>query len=497
SVKVFNRSVHETRVQELARDVGLVIQDPEAQMLSLLVEDDVAFGPENLGLSPKAIYQSVEESLKLVGCEHLRNILTTRLSSGQKQRVAIASAFSMGVRMIVLDEPFSNVDPFTAAHIAKELADSAKKTGLTVVLVEHRLTTVAKYADRIIAMNRGKITGDGHPSSVLYKENLNAALRRPALVELFRRFPGLGTPLTVEEAQQCILQSTRKVPAKKRNALQNQNLADQVIEVKSVDFGYNAEILALKGISLAVRCGQLVSIMGANGAGKTTLLKLLAGLLKPTAGIVEVLGMKSQSLSDRQLSSRLSIVFQTPIHYFFNDSVENELRVTLKAVAPHLNTKARIEEVLCDFSLEELRHRNPYSLSMGQMKRLTIAMALSYDPDIVTLDEPTVGQDADFRDWLSARLRRLKARGKTVIVSTHDVEFATLTDRVVVLDKGQIVKDDEPRSVFYELPMEKFGLQSPEIVQLFSCIGDVDNWNRPLTPNEAMEVLSSVVLHSK
>lgn len=267
------------------------------------------------------------------------------------------------------------------------------------------------------------------------------------------------------------------------------------ILVEDVWFRYREGIWALKGVNLAVRPGECLAILGSNGAGKTTLIKHFNGLLKPQRGVVKVFGVDTRKATVAQLSRRVGLVFQNPLHMFFSETVWDEVAFSLRNFGfPEDVVKRRVEGVLKMLDLYEYAERSPFTLSGGEMRRLALACILAYDPDVIVLDEPTVGQDYLQKQRISEIIRMLRLQGKTVIVVTHDVEFvAENFERVVVMCDGMIVADGNARDVLYsEDVVRKARLVEPVVVKLAKRLGATEGL-RPLTPYEAKELIMRLV----
>ena len=398
--------------------VGLLMQDPEAQVVLARVGDDVAFGMENLGVPREEIWPRVEESLSAVGLDVPLDHSTTELSGGQKQRLALASILAMGPGLLLLDEPTANLDPSGVAEVRDVVASVAERTGATLVVVEHRVDVWASLVDRVIVVADGRIAADGPLRQVL--EEQGEALRERGIW-----LPGDDVAAEVGPAPEPAPASSEAAP---------------IARVTDLTIGYDQDAPVRSGINLTLERGVSTCIVGANGAGKSTFALTLAGLLKPIAGTVEVetsdgtRGDPHEWLS-KQLLGRMSMVFQEPEYQFLASTVAEELAIGPRAVGMTEEEIAPlVEEHLEALGLTKLARANPMTLSGGEKRRLSVATALISAPELLILDEPTFGQDRGTWLGLVRLLRAALERGVTLVSITHDPAFvAAMGQRVVDL----------------------------------------------------------------
>ncbi len=449
-VRVADRDPVAIGPKGMADTVGLVFQDPEAQFVVDKVEDEVAFAMENLGLDPVVMRKRVEEVLDQLGIAHLRHRSVNQLSGGERQRVAIAAALTLQPRVLVLDEPTSQLDPQAAEEVLDALVKLNQDLGLTIVLSEHRLERVVQYVDRILYLpGNGQPPILDEPRTVLGQIDLV-----PPLVRLAKALDWHPLPLTIKEGRQFVrsvrgcetLLSGSPLPGLARSGL-------AVIQVHELGFSYNGRP-ALQNVCLKVRQGEFVALMGRNGSGKTTLLKQMVGLLKPDRGLVRLLDPDSRrSLDTRQATVDEIIRFvgyvpQNPNMLLFNDTVRQELDFTRRA---HGLPPGRYEPLLRSLGLTAYLDHYPRDLSVGERQRVALASILAAEPCILLLDEPTRGLDYHQKRALADFLQGQKAGGHTIIMATHDVELvAECADRVVLLADGQVVVDGPARQVMSE-----------------------------------------------
>lgn len=401
--------------------VGLLMQDPEAQVVLARVGDDVAFGMENLGVAREEIWPRVENSLEAVGLSVPLDHSTTELSGGQKQRLALASILAMGPGLLLLDEPTANLDPSGVAEVRAAVETVVERTGATVVVVEHRVDVWASLVDRVIVVADGAIAADGPLSEVLAQQG--EALRERGIW-----LPGDDVAAEVGPAPDVPPASSEAAP---------------IARVADLTIGYDASAPVRSGIDLTIERGVSTCIVGANGAGKSTFALTLAGLLPPLEGAVEVetsdgTAGDPHEWSSKQLLGRMSMVFQEPEYQFLAATVAEELAIGPRAAGMTDEEIAPlVDEHLEALGLTKLARANPMTLSGGEKRRLSVATALISAPELLILDEPTFGQDRGTWLGLVRLLRAALDRGVTLVSITHDPAFvAAMGQRVV--DLGQV-----------------------------------------------------------
>lgn len=401
--------------------VGLLMQDPEAQVVLARVGDDVAFGMENLGVAREEIWPRVENSLEAVGLSVPLDHSTTELSGGQKQRLALASILAMGPGLLLLDEPTANLDPSGVAEVRAAVEAVVERTGATMVVVEHRVDVWASLVDRVIVVADGAIAADGPLREVLAQQG-------DALRERGIWLPGDDVAAEVGPAPEVAPASSEATP---------------IARVTDLTIGYDAAAPVRAGIDLTIERGVSTCIVGANGAGKSTFALTLAGLLPPLEGTVEVEtsdGTRGDphEWSSKQLLGRMSMVFQEPEYQFLAATVAEELEIGPRAAGmSEAEIAPLVDEHLEALGLTKLARANPMTLSGGEKRRLSVATALISAPELLILDEPTFGQDRGTWLGLVRLLRAALERGVTLVSITHDPAFvAAMGQRVV--DLGQV-----------------------------------------------------------
>jgi len=425
----------------LSSVVGYVAQDPEVQAVFDQVEDDIAFGLENLGLDERAIRVRVEEALELLGIAALRRRRLTSLSGGERQRVALAAALAARPRVLALDEPTSQLDPWAAESFLETLRRLVEELGVTVVLAEQRLERVLGLCTSVTYLgDSGEVTHFGNPQEVATRLSWP-----PPLVRLGLALGWSPLPLTVQQARA----RARVHPIALRacdDTMRHRELSPgrAVVEVDRVDVRLGSE-KALEGISIAFHSGTVTVLLGRNGAGKTTLLRLVAGLQRPDRGRVLVCGREISKMTRRELARSVGYVPQHPSSILFSDSVRQELAATLLTRGQDDEDATRF---LARLGLGEHAERHPYDLSGGERTRVALAAVLVGKPAVILLDEPTRGLDAGWKSALGGLLREVAHAGTAVVVATHDVEFAAAwADWVVLLGSGSVIAQGTPADV--------------------------------------------------
>jgi energy-coupling factor transport system ATP-binding protein len=453
----------------LSRLVGFVSQDPESQSVLDVVEGEIAFALENAGIPPAEMRIRVEEALDLVDLTPLRARSLHTLSGGERQRLAIAAALALRPRILVLDEPTSQLDPQSAEAVLQALVRLNDDLGLTIILAEHRLERIVRYVDRLTYLEDGRIVVDAP-----VREALSVVGTGPPIVQLGRALNWQPLPLTVKEARpfaQAFAHDSDVVPLSEMT-----KKPDPLLEVKALSFSYNDKKV-LKNVNINVNSGELVALMGRNGAGKTTLLKCVVGLLKPQSGEVKIAGNSTRGRDVAAICREVGYLPQYPDDLLFADSVLDELRVTLRnhnlAELP-----AKLYQFLDRLGLGKVAGAYPRDLSVGQRQRVAFGAVTVTEPRVLLLDEPTRGLDAATKHALLALWRRWLDDGAAILLVTHDVELAAkIADRTVMLSRAEVIASGPTREVLGSSPHF-----APQIARLFPGSG----W---LTPEDALRGL--------
>jgi energy-coupling factor transporter ATP-binding protein EcfA2 len=511
--KVFfkGKDIRKIDRRKLAGEVGMVFQDPEKQIVQTGVEAEIAFGLENLGLGSNEMLRRVAEVISFMNLAPIRDAFTANLSGGQKQKLALASVLAMQPHALVLDEPTSQLDPVSAEEILNLAKRLNEEMGFTVIMIEQRLERCFHLADRILLMERGIITCDGGAQEMARETIKRDMFFVPPVARFFAGMNVSPAPITVKEGRKLLRSylKEKEFPGEKQSGLCCKNLragnlseqtsmllrgaaADEnpallseqksAISLKNVWFSYPGGQEVLKDVSLDLKEGEFVAILGENGAGKSTILKQITGLLKPGRGRVQVLGRDISKNGFKEIRRFTAYLSQNPNDYLFQDTVEDELLFTLKNFG--LKDLSAVDEMLEKFHLSRYRKTNPRDLSSGERQRVALASVLVTGPRLIILDEPTRGVDFRLKAELGRFLQKETEKGGTVIVVTHDVEFAAeFAVRAVMMFSGRIVSDGEKHAV-----LGKSVFYSPQIGKM--CRGICEG---VLTFAEAKEKISPLI----
>jgi energy-coupling factor transport system ATP-binding protein len=487
SAWVCGKSVAETKVVEFATEVGMVFQDPDAQIINSRVRDEVCFGLENLCRPTPEILTRQANALGFVGLSGFGDRSIFELSGGQKQRVSIAAVLAAQPRLLVLDEPTANLDPAGMAEVFAVLARLNEEYGTTIVMVEHRVDELAHKVSRVVMMDRGGIAFDGDPRAAFSSQravhseeaevvpiaswfpqvselalDLAAASRRPlALTEV---------PLSVDDAEDLCRSWIFPVGASAAAHVEppaEWRACKPLLSIKDLNFGYDRPSPILKGVNLDISSNSMIALLGQNGSGKTTLARLLVGINPAPTGKIMFEGKDLSRLNAREIAADIGYVFQNPDHQFVTDRVDEEVAYGLKV--RNFSEEAvdeRVDEVLKIVDLEHYRDRSPFSLSLGERRRLSVATMLVLEPRLLVLDEPTIGQDHERAQQLMGLMARLRERyGTTILMITHDVRLvAQWADRALVLRSGEIAFDGPSIDMFGDADLlRSAGLIAPPI----------------------------------
>ena len=444
-VLLHGKDVSEVQIAEVAQIVGTLLQDPERQIVASNVYNEIAFGPENLGLPREEIIERVEQVAQRLGIEDLLERETFNLSGGEKQKVALAGLLAMNPSILLLDEPLASLDP-ASAYEALEVFRSLADEGKTVVLIEHRVEdAITARPDRLLYMEAGQVkylgSIDTLPTEINHHE----------------------VKLPAEWVVKRVRQMGEKV--NKTESAQRPERGEALVIFENVDFRYSEDTpLILQNVSLEINRGDLIALLGPNGAGKSTLVKHAIGLLKPTSGRVLVEGKDTRSMSVAQIARVLGYVFQSPTHMLFAPTVREELEFGPKNLDFKKDViEKTVAESISTVNLNGLEEYPPLGLSFGQQKRTTIAAVLAMQSKIMIMDEPTAGQDyANYTHFMDAMCRPA-ADGKQSLVAanfaatifiTHDLDLAvTFANRVLLFGDRHVVADGPPEEVLKDFDL--------------------------------------------
>jgi energy-coupling factor transport system ATP-binding protein len=487
AARVCGKTIADTKVVEFATEVGMVFQDPDAQIINSRVRDEVCFGLENLCRPTAEIMTRQAEALGFVGLAGFGDRSIFELSGGQKQRVSIAAVLAAQPRLLVLDEPTANLDPAGMAEVFAVLARLNKEFGTTIVMIEHRVDELADKVSRVVMMDRGGIVFDGDPRAAFSSQRVVHS-EEADVVPVASWFPQVSefaldlaaashralaldeVPLSVDDAEDLCRTWTfpaDAAPPAPAQASANSRVSKPLLSIKGLNFGYDRPSPILKGVSLEIASNSMIALLGQNGSGKTTLARLLVGINPSPASTVMLEGKDLSGLNAREIAADIGYVFQNPDHQFVTDRVDEEVAYGLKVRDFSEEAVAeRVDEVLKIVDLERYRDRSPFSLSLGERRRLSVATMLVLEPRLLVLDEPTIGQDHERAQQLMGLMDRLRERyGTTILMITHDVRLvAQWADRALVLRAGEIAFDGAPIDLFGDAELlRSAGLMAPPI----------------------------------
>ncbi len=456
-VRVCGLDTRSTSVPELARHVGIVLQSAESQLVGLSVEEDAAFGLENIGLPSQEVNERVLSALHAVNLHDIAHRSPWTLSGGQKQRLAIAAALAFQPEVLVLDNPTAELDPVGKQEVMATIARLNSEQGLTVVIVDQELEEVIPYASRLILMDHGQIVHEGKPAEVIDRAQyvLELGVKLPEVVQVAWQLRGLGRwngllPLCIDDAVNGLQKlAPATAPAVGAVAPRDQP-GETLIELENVSFAYSDGTPVLSNINLAVRQGEFVTLMGPNGAGKTTLAKHLNGLLLPRSGRVLVHGTDTRASSVAKLAQKVGYVFQNPDHQIFSRTTAEELAFGPRNLGwPDDKIAEAVRVALTRIDGKERGKEDPFFMGLAERKLIAIASVLVMQPEVLVLDEPATGADHEAAMRIMNYLSELHRQGLTIVIVTHDVSLAAnYADRIVALRSGRILLDGTPREVF-------------------------------------------------
>ncbi|WP_131195231.1 ABC transporter ATP-binding protein [Lichenihabitans psoromatis] len=515
---VCGKPLASTKVASFATDVGMVFQDPDSQIICTRVRDEVCFGLENLCRPAAEIMQCQADALHVVGLNGFGDRSVFDLSGGQKQRVSIAAVLAVRPRLLVLDEPTANLDPAGMADVFGLLHDLSK-AGTTIVMVEHRVDELADRVSRVIMMDRGRVTFDGSPRAAFSRPR--AALSEEGqAVPVSAWFPQASEfalalsaacavplspddmPLDVAEAVALGSRFVGSAPVRppEPSAGSGKPGDKPLLSVRHLSFGYDRAAPILYDVSLDLGRGHLVALCGRNGSGKTTLARLIMGINDAPKQSILLNGKDISALGPKEISAEVGYVFQNPDHQFVTDRVWDEIAygLTVRGMSD-VAIRERVDEVLGIVDLARYAERSPFSLSLGERRRLSVATMLVLEPHLLILDEPTIGQDHERAQLLMGLMVRLRERyNTTVLMITHDVRLvAEWADRALVLSGGRLLFDGTPDAMFADDALLRAGgLLTPPIFDISRRIAAAHP-DGPVRPTLSVPALVSAITLSR
>jgi len=485
-VQIIGRTMNRSTFRDLALSVGIVWQNPENQLFGLTVEEEIAFGLENMGLPERDIEERLEWALSAVGMSAFLEKSPYELSGGQKQRVAIAAVLARHPAILVLDEPTAELDPQGRDDVVKVVEHLRKSEKITIIMIEHRLEELMEYVDTAYLMEEGRVSVQAHPTIFFAEPDqlMERGVRPPQVTEFFararrcdERLVGKKAPLTLSEGIEIFEPLIAESKKKEENPLEHISGSMEseaihgkpAISAQDVFFSYPDGTEALTSIDLTIHSGDFVGIVGQNGSGKTTLVKHFNGLLKPTKGTVKVFDDETTMLSVAELSKRIGYVSQNPDYQVFSKSVLEEVAFGPRNLKlPEEEANRRVEEALKAMRILHLRDKNPLFLSRADKQKVVVASALAMEPQVLVLDEPTNALDFIEATNLLSLIEDLNRAGRTVVLVTHDMLLAAEHAReIVVMSQKRIIAHDTPRKIFVRAQiLRQASLRPPQITQM-------------------------------
>jgi energy-coupling factor transport system ATP-binding protein len=509
-------------IYDVRRNIGMVFQNPDNQIVAAIVEDDVAFAPENLGIEPAEIRKRVDEAMKTVGIYDKRLHAPHQLSGGQKQRVAIAGVIAMQPQCIVLDEPTAMLDPVGRREVMSTVHRLCEEKGITVILITHYMEEAAQ-AQRVIVMDDGLIAMDCTPKEVFSQvERMKSfGLEVPQVTELayLLRKSGADLPADLLTEEECADQlygllkgKTAKPSAKPDSETTDSETKTPITAVETRDLTYKYSVdtpfehTALNGVSLKINAGEFIGIIGHTGSGKSTLIEHINGLIKPTGGQILLFDKDiwSKNSDLRGVRFTAGLAFQYPEYQLFEETVRKDIAYGPKNMGlSDEEIEQRVLEAAKDMGVsEEWLERSPFDLSGGQKRRVALAGVIAMRPKVLILDEPTSGLDPRGRDSILSHIARLhkNANGElTVILVTHSMDdIVKYADRIMVMGGGDVKLFDRTRRVFSQEnadKLERMGLAMPQMSRLMRGLKarGIDLPADLLTLNEAANLITKMM----
>lgn len=496
----------ESKLWEIRQSAGMVFQNPDNQIIATVVEEDVGFGPENLGVPTDEIWERVDKALAAVGMTEYRHSSPMKLSGGQKQRVAIAGVVAMRPKCIILDEPTAMLDPNGRKEVIKTVTELNRQEKVTVILITHYMNEVTD-ADKVFVMDKGKVVMEGTPREVFthVEELKKLGLDVPQVTEIAYRLEKQGIDmggcvLTVEEFKERYEKATgHPIRSKEGKTNKDGEINEEkklLLEARNLRYVYEEgtanEKGALDNVSLKIHEGEFLGIIGHTGSGKSTLIQHLNGLMKADSGEIY---FNNENIYDKEFSmpflrKHVGLVFQYPEYQLFEQTVFEDVCFGPKNLGLSRDEiKEAAVKALTQVGLgEKYYEKSPFELSGGEKRRAAIAGVLAMNPEVLILDEPTAGLDPKGRDNILNQLKELqKERNIAIVLVSHSMEdVARYADRLVVMNGGKKLYDGGCREVFsHYKELEEIGLAAPQVTYLMSGAEET-----VMTVEEAVRLLS-------
>lgn len=471
TLTVKNIEPYESSIFEISNLVGTVLQDQDGQFIGLSVGEDVSFIDENNLIPQSEMIKNTEKALKEVGMENFINHSPQELSGGQKQSVSLAGIMRSPAEILLFDEPLANLDPYSGKHAMKLICDIQKKTGKTIIVIEHRIEDVLEQEfDRVIILSKGEVVANGTPEELFRKDIFRQyGLREPLYIEALKYS---GVNLETDSIYPISKIGTNENINKVKTwcdsiELKEKRFKDNILSVQNLSFAYDESKSILKDVNFSVNRGEILALLGNNGAGKSTLCKVITGIEKESSGDIIFLGKSIIKNSIKRRGEKIGFVMQNPNHMITQETLLEEVQFGLKIRGVKDFTE-KAEKALEICGLHEFRHWPVTSLSYGQKKRLTIAAILALEPEVLILDEPTAGQDYKrYKEFMNF-IKEIANKGVGIILITHDMHLALeYANRAIVLCNGTIIANNSPSIILGEKElMEKSNLKETSLSQM-------------------------------
>lgn len=450
-----NKPIDSIDQRIMASDIGFVLQDPDSQIVTDKVWHELAFGLENLGFDNTTIRLRVAEMASYFNIQTWFHMDVSQLSGGQKQLLNLASIMAMQPSVLILDEPTSQLDPIAALEFLDTIKKINVDLGVTVIISEHRLEEVMPMSDRVIVMDKGSIISDGSPEQVcreLRDRDNDMFVAMPSTTQIISKISGDSYPITVKEGRDQLesYYRDREIRTRRLDSSYIPPVQPIKLEAKDLYFRYSRNSRdIIKGLNLEVREGQLFAIVGGNGTGKSTTLSMLAGINKPYHGKLLIDGRRVDK-GRKGNSVKTILLPQDPKLLFVKESVSEELEHVLRDNKyAEADIKERITDIVRALDISDIIDSHPYDLSGGEQQRVALAKVLLLEPDILLMDEPTKGLDSHFKTKLADIFKDLQAKGITLVMVSHDIEFcASYADMCALVFDGSIITMNTPREFF-------------------------------------------------
>lgn len=476
TLTVKNIEPYESSIFEISNLVGTVLQDQDGQFIGLSVGEDVSFIDENNLIPQSEMIKNTEKALKEVGMESFINHSPQELSGGQKQSVSLAGIMRSPAEILLFDEPLANLDPYSGKHAMKLICDIQKKTGKTIIVIEHRIEDVLEQEfDRVIILSKGEVVANGTPEELFRKDIFRQyGLREPLYIEALKYS---GVNLETDSIYPISKIGTNENITKVKTwcdsiELKEKQFKDNILSVQNLSFAYDENKPILKDVNFSVNRGEILALLGNNGAGKSTLCKVVTGIEKESSGDIIFLGKSIIKNSIKRRGEKIGFVMQNPNHMITQETLLEEVQFGLKIRGVKGFTE-KAEKALEICGLHEFRHWPVTSLSYGQKKRLTIAAILALEPEVLILDEPTAGQDYKrYKEFMNF-IKEIANKGVGIILITHDMHLALeYANRAIVLCNGTIIANNSPSIILGEKElMEKSNLKETSLSQMAEIMG--------------------------